>query len=43
LAELKPNRKLHTKFEFYAGVVMELCGLPREILPASRRFSGVVL
>ncbi|MFG2029346.1 citrate synthase/methylcitrate synthase [Streptomyces sp. NPDC048825] len=29
LAELKPGRDLHTNVEFYAGVVMELCGLPR--------------
>ena len=27
LAELKPGRELHTNVEFYAGVVMELCGL----------------
>ncbi|MGW1430123.1 citrate synthase/methylcitrate synthase [Streptomyces sp. NPDC002431] len=31
LAELKPGRELHTNVEFYAGVVMELCGLPREM------------
>ncbi|MFE6483953.1 citrate synthase [Streptomyces sp. NPDC057757] len=30
LAELKPGRELHTNVEFYAGVVMELCDLPRE-------------
>ena len=29
LAELKPGRELHINVEFYAGVVMELCGLPR--------------
>jgi citrate synthase len=29
LAELKPGRELHTNVEFYAGVVMQLCGLPR--------------
>jgi citrate synthase len=29
LAELKPGRELHTNVEFYAGVVMEQCGLPR--------------
>ncbi len=28
LAELKPGRELHTNVEFYAGVVMELCGVP---------------
>ncbi|MBC7271682.1 MAG: citrate synthase/methylcitrate synthase [Streptomyces sp.] len=31
LAELKPGRELHTNVEFYAGLVMELCGLPREM------------
>ncbi|WP_329053953.1 citrate synthase [Streptomyces violaceus] len=31
LAELKPGRELHTNVEYYAGVVMELCGLPREM------------
>ncbi|ANS68469.1 citrate synthase [Streptomyces lincolnensis] len=31
LAELKPGRELHANVEFYAGVVMELCGLPREM------------
>ncbi|MBH5337380.1 citrate synthase/methylcitrate synthase [Streptomyces pactum] len=31
LAELKPGRELHTNVEFYAGVVMELSGLPREM------------
>ncbi|MGW0710435.1 citrate synthase/methylcitrate synthase [Streptomyces sp. NPDC002643] len=31
LAELKPGRELHTNVEFYAGVVMELCGIPREM------------
>jgi citrate synthase len=31
LAELKPHRPLHTNVEFYAGVVMELCGLPRDM------------
>ncbi|MFF3546325.1 citrate synthase [Streptomyces platensis] len=31
LAELKPGRELHINVELYAGVVMELCGLPREM------------
>ncbi|MER5635520.1 citrate synthase/methylcitrate synthase [Kitasatospora sp. NPDC002227] len=31
LAELKPGRELHINVEFYAGVVMHLCGLPREM------------
>jgi citrate synthase len=28
LAELKPGRELHTNVEFYAGVVMDICGIP---------------
>jgi citrate synthase len=32
LAELKPGRELHANVEFYASIVMELCGLPREML-----------
>ncbi|MFJ5559529.1 citrate synthase [Streptomyces sp. NPDC093250] len=31
LAELKPGRALRTNVEYYAGVVMELCGIPREM------------
>jgi citrate synthase len=31
LAELKPGRELHANVEFYAAVVMELCGIPREM------------
>ena len=38
LADLKPDRELHANVEFYAGVVMELCGLPRELFtPDVRR------
>jgi citrate synthase len=29
LAELKPGRDLYANVEFYAAVVMELCGIPR--------------
>jgi citrate synthase len=29
LAELKPGRRLYTNVEFYAGVLMESCGIPR--------------
>jgi len=32
LAEAKPGRRLHTNVEFYAAVVMEACGIPREML-----------
>ena len=31
LAELKPDRRIYTNVEFWAGVVMEHCGLPREL------------
>jgi citrate synthase len=31
LAELKPGRDLYANVEFYAGVVMDACGLPEEL------------
>ena len=31
LAELKPDRRLDVNVEFWAGVVMELAGLPRSL------------
>jgi citrate synthase len=31
LAELKPDRQLYTNVEFFAGVVMHTCGIPREM------------
>ncbi|MGH9097623.1 MAG: citrate/2-methylcitrate synthase, partial [Acidimicrobiales bacterium] len=31
LHELKPGRRLYTNVEFYAGVVMDACGIPREM------------
>jgi citrate synthase len=31
LADMKPGRRLYTNVEFYAGVVMETCGVPREM------------
>lgn len=43
LAELKPGRKLYTNVEFYAGVVMEQCGVPRDMFTptfASSRLVG---
>jgi citrate synthase len=42
LAELKPGRALHTNVEFYAGVVMELCGLPREMFTPTFTAARVV-
>ncbi len=31
LAELKPGRQLYANVEFFAGVVMHACGIPREM------------
>ena len=31
LEERKPGRRLYTNVEFYAGVVMQTCGVPREM------------
>src|SRR5262249_44324372 len=31
LAELKPGRKLYSNVEFYAGIVMDACGVPRDM------------
>ena len=42
LAELKPGRQLYTNVEFYAGVVMELCGLPREMFTPTFATSRVI-
>lgn len=42
LAELKPGRELHTNVEFYAGVIMELCGLPRSMFTPTFAAARVV-
>src|SRR4051812_6854348 len=42
LAELKPGRQLHSNVEYYAGVVMELCGLPREMFTLTFACSRVI-
>jgi citrate synthase len=31
LDELKPGRRLYTNVEFYAGIVMDRCGIPPEL------------
>jgi citrate synthase len=31
LAELKPGRRLYTNVEFYTGVVLDTCGIPRQM------------
>ncbi len=42
LAELKPGRELHTNVEFYAAVVMELCGVPRRMFTPTFAAARVV-
>jgi citrate synthase len=42
LAELKPGRELYTNVEFYAGVVMEQCGIPRSMFTPTFAVSRVV-
>ncbi|QFG67901.1 citrate/2-methylcitrate synthase [Ornithinimicrobium pratense] len=42
LAELKPGRALHTNVEYYAGVVMEQCGIPREMFTPTFATARVV-
>jgi citrate synthase len=42
LAELKPGRRLRTNVEFYAGVVMATCGIPREMFTPAFASSRVV-
>ncbi|SOC58035.1 citrate/2-methylcitrate synthase [Ornithinimicrobium cerasi] len=42
LAELKPGRELHVNVEYYAGVVMELCGIPREMFTPTFATARVV-
>ena len=42
LAELKPGRELYANVEFYAGVVLEAAGLPRELFSATFACSRIV-
>ncbi len=42
LAELKPGRELYANVEFYAGVVLEAAGLPREMFTPSFACSRVI-
>ncbi|TCP53972.1 citrate synthase [Tamaricihabitans halophyticus] len=42
LAELKPGRELYANVEFYAGVVMSQCGLPREMFTPTFATSRVI-
>jgi citrate synthase len=42
LAELKPERRLYANVEFYAGVVMEACGIPRHMFTPTFAVSRVI-
>jgi citrate synthase len=42
LDELKPGRRLRTNVEFYAGVVMDACGIPRSLFTPTFASSRVI-
>lgn len=42
LAELKPDRVLHTNVEFWAGAIMEQCGLSRDLFTPTFAVSRVI-
>ncbi|AKT52542.1 citrate (Si)-synthase [Arsenicicoccus sp. oral taxon 190] len=42
LAELKPGRQLYANVEYYAGVVMEQCGIPRSMFTPTFAVSRVI-
>ena len=42
LAELKPGRRLYTNVEFFAGVVMQTCGIPRQMFTPTFASSRVI-
>jgi citrate synthase len=42
LDELKPGRSIRTNVEFYAGVTMELCGIPRSMFTPTFTSSRIV-
>lgn len=42
LREMKPGRDIYTNVEFYAGVVMELCNVPRTMLTPTFASSRVI-
>jgi citrate synthase len=42
LADLKPDRRLYANVEFYAAVVMHLCGLPRGLFTSTFGTSRIV-
>jgi citrate synthase len=42
LEELKPGRQLHTNIEWYAAIVLEACGLPRDLFTPTFAATRVV-
>ncbi|MCZ7535198.1 MAG: citrate synthase/methylcitrate synthase [Acidimicrobiia bacterium] len=42
LDELKPGRRLYTNVEFYAGIVMDSCGVPPELFTPTFASSRVI-
>jgi citrate synthase len=42
LDELKPGRRLYTNVEFYAGIVMDRCGIPPELFTPTFAASRVI-
>jgi citrate synthase len=42
LDELKPGREIRTNVEFYAGVTMEMCGIPRSMFTPTFASSRVI-
>lgn len=42
LSEAKPDRVLRANVEYYAGVVMQACGIPRELFTPTFACSRVV-
>ncbi len=42
LAELRPGRPLYANVEYYAGVVMDACGLPRDMFTPTFAVSRVI-
>jgi citrate synthase len=42
LEELKPGRELHTNIEWYAAIVLEACGLPRDLFTPTFAATRVV-
>jgi citrate synthase len=42
LSDMKPDRLLYANVEYYAGVVMDRCGLPRDMFTATFAVSRVI-